>query len=141
MKIGRVRQDVAWLMPELAGRRVEALVGVVHRDDADVLPIVVNMQLDDGLWHRFFLDAGLAFWEQWPEFADEEPEGDDVRYVNYGQQHSLVGETLRSVEARPSKPADLAELTLRFDSGRVLRLSFCDAADMGSPTCVHLGAD
>ena len=61
MKSGRVQQDVAWLMPELAGRRVKALVGVVHRDDADVLPIVVNMQLDDGMWHRFFSMPGSPF--------------------------------------------------------------------------------
>src|SRR5262245_9487765 len=128
MKKGRIRQDTSFSMPELVGRRVEKVLGVVRREAPNSQPIVVNMRLDDGTWHRYFLDAGLAFWEQWVELVDDDLE-DEVRCVDYGRDYALVGEIIRSVESRASGPQELAELTIAFTSGRFLQLSFSDLTD------------
>lgn len=130
MKEGRLGQDHVFSLPELVGLRIEAIFGVVDLPDPDTQPMVVNMKLSDGMWHRCFLDGvGLAVWERYACLADDDAEGDGVRYVDYGRDHQLLGESLQRVEAQQTGPGELSKLTLLLASGRAIQLAFSDPTD------------
>ena len=128
---GRLAQDASFSLPRLAGLRVEAMFAAVDCDAVELRPIAVSMKLSDGMWHRCFLDAGLAFWERWGHVPDDDDTA--VRRIDWGQEHRLIGETLRTVEAHDGT------LTITFESGRFVRLSLCDASDPDSATQLVMG--
>lgn len=103
-------------------------------------PIVLVMWLDDGMWHRCFPDAGLAFWEVWAQVVPEDEPDDAVRQVDYGREYSLAGEAIQSVEAKPSGPSAMSELTVRFTSGRFLQLCIDGPAGIDASSRIHVGA-
>ena len=119
-----LRQDASFSLPELTGRRIVAVLGVVDLDSPDDEPILVNLQLDDGSWHRFYLDTdvGFASWERHEKLYDADPDGDEIRHVDYAQAHRLSGEVIRSVLASPFRDGSPAVI-IRFDSERFLRLA------------------
>ena len=109
------------------------MFGVVDLDAPEMRPMVINMKLSDGAWHRCFLDVGFAVWDRWPHLLDDDADGDEVRYVDYGRDSGLIGEILRSVDAKPLLGLDaLTQLTVHFESGRFVRL--CPTAS-GDPEC------
>ena len=140
MSDGRLHQDSAFSLPELAGCQVTAVLGVVKHAAPDDQPFVINMRLEDEQWHRFFLDAGLAFWSRSSQLVDDDPEDDEWRLVDYGAIHLLVGETLRSAEARPCIPGGSAEVIVHFESGRFIRLTLSEPAALDSISVFQLGS-
>jgi hypothetical protein len=60
MREGRLAQACSFSLPELGGLRVEAMFGVVDLGAPETQPMVINMKLSDGAWHRCFLDVGFA---------------------------------------------------------------------------------
>ena len=66
------------------------MVGAVIDDANDATPCVVFVRLDEPReWHRFFLQARIAFWEIWDdekiEHEMDDFNGDDVRLVDYAR--------------------------------------------------------
>ena len=89
----REYQDYNFVVAQVAGRRLTQLLGAVIDDAQDAAPCIVFARLDDPHeWHRFFLQAGIAFWEMWDDEKIKEEmddyNGDDVRLVDYAQ---LIG--------------------------------------------------
>lgn len=143
MKEGRLGQDYAFSLPELVGLRIEAIFGVVDLPNPDTQPMVLNMKLSDGMWHRCFLHVGFTVWERHAWLVDDDAEGDGVRYVDYGRDHQLVGESLQRVEAKQTGPGELSTLTILLASGRAIQLAFSDPTDPESSTqmTVRIPAD
>jgi hypothetical protein len=73
------------------------------------------LKLDD-IWHRFYLDAGLLFWEEGahPELEDELLEGEG--YVDLGERLRVLGGRIAEILMGDCK------LLLRFDNGARLVL-------------------
>lgn len=78
----RLYQDFSFDVTEVAGRPLIRLCGLVENDVPDDSPFVLFARFDKPLeWHRFFLDAGAAFWETWPDavITDEHDDDDTIR--------------------------------------------------------------
>jgi hypothetical protein len=105
------RQDAETELPELVGRTVQALRVLQYwRDHRLVDPAVTAyLQLDDGSWQRFFLDAHVLFWRTVDEIdvelsvadaVDESGGGGVWRIVDLGADRRLVGRTIEAVSMR-----------------------------------------
>jgi hypothetical protein len=68
------------------------------------------------VWHRFYLDAGLLFWEEGscPDPEDDLLEGE--RYTDLGEALSVVGAAIGEIDMHDS------QLTLQFENGARLVL-------------------
>src|SRR5215216_4387154 len=67
---GRIHQDYDFDVAGLEGCRVEELSGIVDIPDPDNIPIFINLKVTGHSWQRFFVDAGIGFWEEWPYLED-----------------------------------------------------------------------
>jgi len=69
-----------------------------------------------GVWHRFYLDAGLLFWEEGktPDPSEDLLEGE--RYTDMGKDLQIVGSAICEITMFNS------QLTLQFDNGARLTL-------------------
>ena len=119
---GRIYQDTAFSVPELAGYRIERLLGLVGHDAPDDVPIVVDLLPEGATWQRFFLDVGIAIWEDWGELIDEEEAG-EVRFVDYGSRECLRGEVINNVSARSGGPRGHSYISILLASGRIIESS------------------
>ena len=50
-------------------------------------------------WHRFFLDAGIAFWSVYSKFNEEDCQESTDLVIDLGKGFDLVGVQIRSIEA------------------------------------------
>jgi hypothetical protein len=141
--MAREYQDCNFVVAQAEGRQVSQLIGAVAHDASDLAPCVVFARLDDpDEWHRFFLQAQIAFWETWDDntIAEEmdDYKGEDVRLVDYAQ--AVGGLPLRIKSAVAFADAeDLTHIRILFDNSRSITLS-PDTRDIDSnfhivPSC------
>ena len=136
MKAGRLAQDVHFDLPELRGRRIARLVSVVDLLKADDRPIAVYVSLvDDDAWHRLFLDAGFAVWENWGRVVEDAEDG--IRLVDLTSQWNVAGRSIRAARVRPHGPLGHAMLSIEFDDGARIELSYVDEQDHDSDTILR----
>lgn len=111
---GTHRQHEDTSLPELRGARCSAFCAVTDEQKQHLN--VLYLQLS-GTWHRFYLDAGLLFWEEGsgPEPEDELLEGE--RYTDLGETLRVIGASIDEINMRDS------QLTLQFQNGARLVLS------------------
>lgn len=83
------RQHEDTRFPELRGARCSAFQAVIDARKQHLSLLYIQLS---GAWYRFYLDAGLLFWE---EGSGPEPEDDLLQ----GEQYTDLGETLRVVGA------------------------------------------
>ena len=83
--MARIYQDFAFDVAEVAGRPLVELCAAVDHNAPDDSPIVVFAHIDKPLeCRRFFLGAGVAFWETWPDSVIADEHGDaSVRLIRY----------------------------------------------------------
>ena len=89
---GRMFQDVSFEVVELRNRKLEQLVGYTC-EVRDKSSEAMFLKVPGKHWQRFFLDAGLGFWEEWSEgevFQDYE----GLRRIDYGSMFGLAGELI-----------------------------------------------
>ncbi|HEU4412370.1 MAG TPA: hypothetical protein VFS43_44420 [Polyangiaceae bacterium] len=122
---GRLGQDEAFEMAELVGRRVEQMVGIFSAEAPENL-VLLYLKADAPPWHRLFLDAGIAFWEDWGRGLENE-ERDGVVIRDLGAACKLVGEQVSAAAARVSEErGGSTVIELRFASGARVELYFAD---------------
>lgn len=110
-KIRRQHEDTRF--PELRGARCSAFRAVTDVHKQHLSPLYIQLS---GEWHRFYLDAGLLFWE---EGSGPQPEDDllpDEQYTDLGETLSVVDVAIDDIFMRDSK------LTLQFQNGARLVL-------------------
>lgn len=102
----------------LEGCRVESMIAVVRLfEDLPDEPIVIWMKIEEGNWHRIFIDAGILFWDEMEELdqADmEETEGIDHL------QLMPIPDTITDVQFR--HVGENSILSIEFGSGRGWRM-------------------
>jgi hypothetical protein len=116
----RIHQDVNFDVVGFDGCRVEEVLGLVNASDPDNLPIYVNLKVTRHLWQRFFLDAGLGFWEAWGDLRDDTDE--ETRFVDYATLYRIKGESICSIQCRE------CAITIVLESGARIVLSPTDGS-------------
>lgn len=107
------RQHENTSFPELRGARCSAFMAVTREQDQRLGLLYIQLS---GVWHRFYLDAGLLFWE---EGSCPDPEDDILngeRYTDLGEALGVVGVAIGYIEMHDS------QLTLQFENGARLVL-------------------
>ena len=110
-KIRRQHENTS--IPELRGTCCAAFKAVIREQDKRLGLLYIQLS---GVWHRFFLDAGLLFWEEGccPDPDDDVLEGE--RYVDLGESLHAIGVPIQAIEMRDST------LTLQFENSARLVL-------------------
>jgi hypothetical protein len=89
-------------VPDVARHVCNALLAEEYwcRDELISNANVLFLRLDDPVWHRFFIDAGIVFWKtvQMPDAPAED--GDhSYRHTDIAGPHSLIGKRLSAIKA------------------------------------------
>ena len=106
-----LRQHETTTIPELVGRRCTRFLAVQEEDDTG--PLYIEL---DGSWHRFYLDAGVLFWEEGaaPHFDDDLWGG--THYADLATRLGVIGVPLAHVAMGDNV------LRIEFANGARLRL-------------------
>jgi hypothetical protein len=113
-------------IPDIAGRVCTALLAQEywHQGERVTNANVLFLRLEDGVWHRFFLDAGALFWRtvDAPTFPPASTDNEEHRYpvVDLAALHGFAGKKVVDVQA--VDVAGGAELRLAFRNAPLLVL-------------------
>ena len=114
-------------IPDIPVQRCESLMVQEYRYRSELVSEanVIFLRVEDGTWHRFFIDAGVVFWKA-VEGPDESADHGDHQYSlkDIGAIHDLVGKQLSRVSA-----VDLpngCEIRLDFGGGKTVILRNVD---------------
>jgi hypothetical protein len=140
--MSRAYQDYSFRVAEVEGRSLSRLIGAVDKGKDERSPGVVFAEFDGAdVWHRFFLQAQIAFWETWEggsiECAFDELREDDFRLIDYSERVGGLPQRLISAEAFENADA-LTHLRLVLESGARMTL-VPDSADIDGDFHVEFG--
>ncbi len=131
----------AFDLDELVGAAICDLVGCVHDNEPFGVEMLFIRLEGDRLWHRLFLQAGIGFWEKWPE---DEAFGDylDYRRIDFGKRWGLSGLKILSAECIGSnwEDAGVSEFKIGFETG-LLNFRFSDPDDVDSEAVLDFHAN
>jgi hypothetical protein len=108
-----LRQHETTSIPELRGARCLSFLAVQNASNGLIGPLFLEL---DAAWHRFYLDAGLLFWEQGIELDTEQEVLAEERVVDLGRALGTIGAAVEEIEMRD------CQLRLVFDRGARLVL-------------------
>jgi hypothetical protein len=117
------RQHFETQLPEVCGIPCSMFHAVCSRDPVDPGPMYLKL---DDTWHRFYLDAAVLFWEEGTQPDRDNDIWDGNKYVDWGQQLSVVGVAISEITMKDS------ELTIRFDNGAEVSLKHMPLDDFTS---------
>ena len=126
----RIYQDTEFSIDTLNGIKVAELKGVVDTDNPDDTPILIYLKTELGDWYRFFLDAGLAFWEEGENIASDVDE--DTREVDYAEIYKLRNKHIIKIRCENST------IRVLFVENNEFILKYKDETDMDSDSIVIL---
>jgi len=106
-------QHEAAKLHELSGATCSMFCAIENAETGFVGPLYLKA---DNRWHRFYLDAGLLFWEEGPEPDPVEDLLEGERYVDLGVVLGVTGQRLADVEMSNS------QLRIEFREGARLLL-------------------
>ncbi|MCF7789037.1 MAG: hypothetical protein K9N47_23130 [Prosthecobacter sp.] len=123
------RQHETTCIPELAGQVCSAFKAVSH-ENSQIFG-VFYMQLS-GAWYRFFLDAGLLFWQDGPAPDPYDDLLDGEAYIDLGNVLGVVGSSITEISMHD------CQLLLQFENGA--RLTLRNGVEEVGATAVELVA-
>ncbi len=112
MTIERQHEDTE--IHELVGKPCDALIAVQPAGDPSSI-LIMYLRVGDH-WHRFFLDAGLLFWQEGPAPDAEDDVDADHVYADVGERTGAAGLVLQGIQMREKR------LRIRFDGGLQIEL-------------------
>ncbi len=119
-------QDCKGTIPEIAGCSCENLLCVQVKDDEEgtVTPGVFWLKIQDGLWHRFFIDCSLYYlsWTEYEELEQHDLEDEDFPVLDVGEKFGLCDRKILKVEMSQNESESKQEgnLKIYFDEGQIL---------------------
>ncbi len=126
----RKYQDTNFIVEELNGLEVSKLIGLVELKQLDNSPILINLKVkNDNRCFRFFLDAGLAFWEEWSDF--EEYQDDETREVDYAKAYNISNKSIKNIICMDST------INITFEKKEKFILKFKDENDIDSDSVIQ----
>jgi hypothetical protein len=108
----RLQHETA-TVSELRGATCSAFRAIEDSNTGFLGPLYLEAS---GTWHRFYLDAGLLFWQEGSEPEPEDDLLDGERYIDLAASLGVVGQGLADIEMRDS------QLRVEFQNGARLRL-------------------
>lgn len=97
---GRIHQDDNFDVKGFEGEIIEELFGIADKNDSDNKPILIYIKVTNLTWQQYFLDAILAFWEDWGVIEFDE---DYDKLVDYGEIFKLKGQAVKEIKCRNCK--------------------------------------
>ena len=125
MKGQRLGQDWSFSCDALTGKTVESIIAYYW--EGGVFMIVIKLR-EDELYQRFFLDAGLGFWEEWSK-EDALSDLEDCRARNFAEELNLTNKKVDKIECVDT--GDLAHFEFSI-GGYTFKLKFSNPSIMDS---------
>lgn len=127
---GRLGQDLRFTILEVAGRPLRRLAAI-HAADGELL--CLYLEVDRPGCHRLFLDAGLAFWEDWGELPpDDAEEARDLIAA-----WDLEGAVVSAARAFPDPRGPGARIELDLGPHGVVALESIAPQELDAPTALR----
>ena len=98
---------------ELEGQVCSAFTAVLHENSQSYG--IFHMRLS-GVWHLFFLDAGLLFWQEGLAPDPDNDLGDGDAYNDLGNDLGVIGSSITEISMHD------CQLLLQFENGARLTL-------------------
>lgn len=130
LNMTRLYQDTDFIVSGLNGSMVHELIGLVDQSNPDTVPIVVTLKTEKKSWFRFFLSAGLAFWEEWEAIDDDTD--DETRLVDYADMYSVRNKVITAITCIDST------MRIQLDGNMNFILRFIDEHDIDSDSEVFV---
>lgn len=129
---GRIQNGSVFEMRELEGRTISSLVAYrCGRETPEAVSVVGILLHGAPHWHRFFLDAGIGFWEEWP--ADEVfQDFDDCRRLDKTLKWPISGSRIIQAACELG-PGSVSRFGWTLDNGKLF-LSYSDETNDESET-------
>jgi len=106
---GRIHQDDNFDVAGFEGEILEEIIGIVDEDEN---PILIYIKVSNKTWQKYFLDAYLAFWEDW---GDIEYEEGDIS-IDYGNMFNIKEKRIKFIKCRDCR------LIVELENGEALIL-------------------
>ncbi|THB81613.1 MAG: hypothetical protein D3926_01155 [Desulfobacteraceae bacterium] len=117
--------------PNLEGKTIECFKAYVDIEKKEHIIMVFLKLKGEKLWHRFFLDAGLGFWEEWDETsAFEGVENDSL--IDLAEKYNVRRKIVSSITCRGSYH-ELSSMEFLLDD-MILTYRYSYPGDSESPT-------
>lgn len=127
---GRIAQDLRFTIDQVAGRPLRLLT-VVRATDGEV--VCLYLATDGPGCHRLFLDAGLAFWEDWGEV----PPDDREDAYDLIAAWDLAGAVVSAARAIPDPRGPNARIELDLGPHGRVALEAVDPQEFDAPTALR----
>ena len=114
------RQSESTIISELSGHHCSSFFGIRSESDSSLELLFLQVE---GIWHRFYLDAGLLFWEETEGPDPEEDLLEGERYVDLASELHVAGVGISEIRMSDNR------LLLRFENGARLLLEHPPRAD------------
>ncbi len=130
----RLINDHNFECDNLEGMEVEHFLGFYEGNIPNGMNILMLKLKEKELWQRFFLDAGIGFWEEWDEdgtFCDYE----NMPPLDLAKKYSITNKPIRKIMCNGSYEVFSYII---FEIGEIrLKLSFLDTNDIDSETIIE----
>ena len=133
MKQGRIFQDDHFEFSEFNGLLLEKLVVCEDPDTYDI--ILVHIKVENQNWHRFFIDMGFGFWDNWGEQEIEYEE--TCNYVEYTEKFDLTSKIIDKIECKTIE--NNCQIVISFLDGENLILRAKDFKSSDSESELVMG--
>lgn len=130
----RIANDHSFECSRIKGMVLEQLIGFYEGDEANGIDILLVKVKEIDLWQRYFLDAGLGFWEEYgQESAFEDYE--DLTPINIANKYGLKNSVVQKISCIGSNE-ELSSVHIEIDNTKLV-LRFKDSKNLESETILE----
>ena len=126
---GRLFQDKNFQYNSLNGLKIEQLFLCKDAKNHDV--VLVYLKAENTNWQNYFLDVGIAFWENW-EDVDNMEDCEDFIYEDVTKSMELQQQTISKIYAEPDGNNSKIIIELKNQSQLVLQ---CKHPEINDSNC------
>jgi hypothetical protein len=130
----RLINDHSFVCPELAGKKIESMVGYYEGDQPNGIDMVVLKVEGKDLYQRFFLDAGIGFWEEWSEEEATE-DYENFQPIDLSSKYFLSGKNIEAIECKGSYK-EFSSIIFEIENTKLI-YQYTDNNDLESETVLH----
>jgi len=137
MDINRIIQDDSGKVDELINDTIEKFICIQSLDDetGQLTPSLFLLKTSESTkWNRFFLDAGICFWDIFSQLPEDDLENqEDYPWYDLSVKHNLKGEKISAINICPFKQGVKLEIILSNEN--VFEISTSNVED---DTCMQI---
>lgn len=115
----RIHQDENFIVNGFSGKQLEQLIGLELIEEPGI-PFIVFIKAEDNRLQRFFLDAGIGFWEYAESMEDEEEEV--FVFVDYIQKFNIKNRKISNIYCE--KQHNVSQIVLVLEDSQKFLLRY-----------------